>query len=414
MSVSKINFSYKNNNLITKNKDNIVVNKNNKLIHEHLITDNKQKLLSDKYTILINNYNKKNLIDINSNNNFFNSKNTLSLNFINNDRLSEKYIKSNYNMNHYDINMIYSKGIKILNNVYQSKYNNNSINSTGLGDFIRGCYFILEICDKYNFKPKFIFNNHISIFLKIKTYKLQNIQNILTSVKYFKNNNIKNFNIEKYVIFDPIKDEQNTMSDFIEYIINLPVYNSNVFIACNSFPNNNNINEKNKEYMRRTLEPINEIKNICNILLQELNLKFKQFCVIHVRSGDSYLKNEKNEFNEKYINKLINNIKFDISLYYSNNSVSNECLVISDNNLVKILLKKKNPKLNIILNDITHFGEGVTLEEENVKNSLVDFYLLSFSNAIFSYSCYQHGSGFSYWCAKTYNIPYICKFVDPL
>jgi hypothetical protein len=310
--------------------------------------------------------------------------------------------------------MIYSKGIQILNNVYQSKYNHNSINSTGLGDFIRGCYFILEMCDKYNFKPKFIFNNHISIFLQIKTHKLQNIQNILTGVQYFKNNNIKNNNIQKNVIFDPIKDEQNIMSDFIEYTVKLPVYNGNVFIACNSFPNNNNISEKNKEYMRRTLEPINEIKNLCNIFLRELKLKFKQFTVIHIRSGDSYLKNEKNEFNKNYINKLINNIQNDISLYYSNNSGSNEYLVISDNNLVKILLKEKNPNFKILLNDITHFGEGITLEQEKVKNTLIDFYLLSFSNAILSYSCYKHGSGFSYWCAKTYNIPYMCKFLDPL
>ena len=61
---------------------------------------------------------------------------------------------------------------------------------------------------------------------------------------------------------------------------------------------------------------------------------------------------------------------------------------------------------------ITHFGEGVILEEEKVKNTLIDFYLLSQSKSIFSYSAYQHGSGFSYWCAKTFNIPYVCKYVQ--
>ena len=64
------------------------------------------------------------------------------------------------------------------------------------------------------------------------------------------------------------------------------------------------------------------------------------------------------------------------------------------------------------MNPITHFGEGVVLEEEKVKNTMIDFYLLSHSKSIFSYSVNKHGSGFSYWCAKTFNIPYVCKYVQ--
>ena len=33
-----------------------------------------------------------------------------------------------------------------IENVYQEKYNN--INGSGLGDFIRGSYFLMEFCDK--------------------------------------------------------------------------------------------------------------------------------------------------------------------------------------------------------------------------------------------------------------------------
>ena len=55
--------------------------------------------------------------------------------------------------------------------------------------------------------------------------------------------------------------------------------------------------------------------------------------------------------------------------------------------------------------------EFIVLEEEKVKNTIIDFYLLSLSNSINSYSSYEHGSGFSYWCAKTYDIPYSCKYI---
>ena len=75
-------------------------------------------------------------------------------------------------------------------------------------------------------------------------------------------------------------------------------------------------------------------------------------------------------------------------------------------------MKQEFPEIKIILREITHFGEGIILEEEKVKNTLVDFYLLSFANQIISFSEYKHGSGFSYWCAKTFDVPYISKYID--
>jgi len=75
------------------------------------------------------------------------------------------------------------------------------------------------------------------------------------------------------------------------------------------------------------------------------------------------------------------------------------------------LEKFSNVNIKTLFTEITHFGEGVVLEEERVKNTMIDFYLLSLSAAIFSYSSYKHGSGFSYWCAQTYNIPYVCKYI---
>jgi hypothetical protein len=75
------------------------------------------------------------------------------------------------------------------------------------------------------------------------------------------------------------------------------------------------------------------------------------------------------------------------------------------------MIVERFPEIKLLFNEITHFGEGVVLEEEKVKNTMIDFYLLSFASEIFSYSAYKHGSGFSYWCAKTYDIPYVCKLI---
>lgn len=307
----------------------------------------------------------------------------------------------------FNVSIIHKRGIKIINNVYQSKYDYGKENSTGLGDFLRGSYFILEFCETYNFQPKILFNNCISKFLLIKTYGLERIQHILNSISGCRNNNFREYVIENGIIHEPLKDTKNIMADFVDYVVKSPQYSGNSFMFCNSYPLNE-IPEKNKEYMRKILEPTNEMKTIIEQTFHELDISYNQYIVIHIRAGDSYLKEEKNTFTNGYIHNLINNIKNDIN---GASPLDNNYLLIADSNDVKKIIQKFFPNFKTLIKPITHFGEGVVLEEEKVKNTLIDFYLLSHSKYIFSYSSYKHGSGFSFWCAKTFNIPYISKYI---
>ena len=308
----------------------------------------------------------------------------------------------------YNVERIRKKGIKIINNVYQSKYNFGKTNATGLGDFIRGCYFMLEFCDQHNFEYKVIFNNGISKFLKIKTHNIEYFSKIFDTILFFQKTNILEYNIKNNYILEPIKNNNQILSDFVEYVVSSTYYNGNAFICNNTYPMYE-IQEKHKIYMKKVLEPSDEMKGIINARMQELNITFKQYIVIHVRCGDSYLKQENSEFKTKYLFKLVNSIKEDIN---NINNDSNTYLLISDNNEIKYMLHSVFPNFRIFVNPITHFGEGVALEEENVKNTLTDFYLISLAKNIFAYSVYKHGSGFSYWSAKTFGVPYFCKYIE--
>ena len=64
------------------------------------------------------------------------------------------------------------------------------------------------------------------------------------------------------------------------------------------------------------------------------------------------------------------------------------------------------------LNPINHFGEGVKQESKQVENSLIEFFTMSLSKEIYSISAYDHGSGFSYWCANLFDIPYSSKVIN--
>jgi hypothetical protein len=308
----------------------------------------------------------------------------------------------------YNVERIRKKGITIINNVYQSKYNFGKTNATGLGDFIRGCYFVLEFCEQHNFEYKIIFNNDISKFLKIKTYNIEYFSKIFDSIIFFQKNNLLDHIIKNNFILEPMKNNHQILADFVEYIVSSTYYNGNTFICNNTYPMYE-IQEKHKIYMKKVLEPSDEMKGIINARMQELNITFKQYIVIHVRCGDSYLKQENSEFKTKYLFKLVNSIKEDIN---NINNDNNTYLLISDNNEIKYMLHSVFPNFRIFVNPITHFGEGVALEEENVKNTLTDFYLISFSKYIYAYSVYKHGSGFSYWSAKTFGVPYFCKYIE--
>jgi hypothetical protein len=88
-------------------------------------------------------------------------------------------------------------------------------------------------------------------------------------------------------------------------------------------------------------------------------------------------------------------------------------LLIADNNEIKYLLCEIFPNFKSIYKEITHLGEGKVLERNKIKNTMLDFYLMANSNSINSFTGYVHGSGFSLWCATTYNIPYTCKYIKP-
>jgi hypothetical protein len=170
-----------------------------------------------------------------------------------------KLIKTNYVYNNnymgiipYNVNELNIRGIHVIHNIYQPKYK-YGVASTGLGDFIRGSYFILEFCFKYKFKPKIIFNNCISKFLKIKTTGMDKINHVLNQILSFPNANFKQFLItHEGNILEPTKDTKRIMSDFVEYLSMIPLYNHNVFAYCISYPNGT-VSETSKMYMRKIL-----------------------------------------------------------------------------------------------------------------------------------------------------------------
>ena len=327
-------------------------------------------------------------LDLDKNMNIINNKNIFPIvsDMINNEK--------NTNNNNKEIDCIILDKIRVVNNVYKESYKNKFV--TGFGDFLRGCYFILEFCRKYQLKYNIIILHPIQYFFLNKTNEIPN-NNIEKTIEYLDYCNLSSdvnctFNTETSSVFN----------EFFNYLKRQDIFNRNVFIYNICYPTCE-IPQENRNIIRNIIEPIDMIKKNIEYILFKLKLSKKGFNVLQIRSGDQYLKKNSTVLEEEYKIKLINTVKNII-----NNSRNALFLLVSDNQLVKNLIIHHLPSVKTFFKEITHLGENSSLNHENIKNTLIDFYLMSHSKTIYSISSYEHGSGFSRWCSVTYNIPYRC------
>jgi hypothetical protein len=282
--------------------------------------------------------------------------------------------------------------IKVIVNVYQPEYY-DSKKATGFGDFIRGTYFVMQFSNLVNVSCNISINHPFKKYLKFhKNTKLSNSDDI----RFFDN---PNFHPNDQTNPDHKTD---VVYEFCNYLKEQSLKNNIACVYAISFPFDP-ITDSMKKFMKKFLEPTEEFKNEIFCELSNLKLEFKKYIVIHIRSGDNFLI-DNGDIDVIYLKKIVDEIN---SVYKPGYPV----LLISDSVKLKQKLVGLFPNISASFNEITHSGEGEKLEDEKIKNTLLDFFLMAFSVRIFSYSCYDHGTGFSRWCAITFNSPYSCKFV---
>jgi hypothetical protein len=281
-------------------------------------------------------------------------------------------------------------------NVYQLKYVDDK--STGLGDFLRGCFFIRQLSKIINIEGDLDISNHpISNYI-IHDGKNPNIN--YDNIKFIKGENRPAPEILPYLKNPP----NNTYLDidFINEIITTINNNknqNNIFpLFSNSFPIYYDFMDDDREFIKSKIKPNDEMCKCIDNKLNKLKLRKNEYGVLHIRCGDDSLGNKKvNLFIANKIKNIVNKII----------NSKHKYLIISDNNVIKSLfINKKNCYFDI--SNITHLGGDYNTNKDinSVKNTLLDFYLMSFSNTILSISIYDHISGFSKYCSKIYKIPF--------
>jgi hypothetical protein len=332
---------------------------------------------------------------------------------LNNDDLVEKYEEHEielYKNKSYTKSLI-KKALKILQltkviieNVYQKKYNNNKINATGLGDFFRGSYFLMNFCDKNQLFYNINMSNHpVSQFLEIYQNKKQQQQQNPLSISMFTENNFNPLILNNNVISNEY--DYRTENDFISFLHQQRMYNRKIQTYVISYPNIL-IEDKHKRYMQHILKPTQHLSLLVDEQLTKLGIFGKEYIIIHVRYGDKYLINNDSEICLPHLNAI------QLTINSLEPSQHQNILLVSDNMIIKKLLTATYPHIKTHFNEITHTGEGIQIDTNKLQNTMIDLYLFSRAKRVIAFSVYKHGTGFSKWITETYSVPYVCHFLQ--
>lgn len=273
--------------------------------------------------------------------------------------------------------------------VYQLEYKNGGI--YGFGDFIRGCFSLMGVCNKLGLEFDLDVSNHpLSKYVE----------------GHVKNPTLRYADIQKMTIrYNPTEPRWASPDLFYVAFKNFAKTSTDeiLYTSSNSFPVFK-IQSVDIERIQSRLIPTIQMQDDVEQELSSLGLKKGGFSVIHIRAGDTYLFNSP----EVTRNNLFNQLRKTLASLINQ---PRKYLILSDSIGLKNAFTLY-PNCVFQQKKITHLGEQNTLDDDAVRNTMMDFYLMSQSSHIYSYSVYIHGSGFSKWCAVLYNIPYEYKVLS--
>lgn len=333
-----------------------------------------------------------------------NEKNS-SVNFSNNQAQAQAQAQNNQSINQI-ISTFNNSKIKKIVNTYQKSKLKNSPTTPGLGDYLRGCFFTLQVSMILGLQFDMNLKNHpLSLYLNTSTEQEQANINTGELCRY------EDMNYDG-------PGKVHSKKCIINFISHLNSLGSNIdsqgnyYFFSNSFPIFNKISNIERQIIRSKMEPNEMMKNNIELNLQSLGINKKQYQVIHIRCGDTYIKDT--HMNDSTY-KIENGISINNNQYFLNkvNNIltkyinpSNKYVILSDNNEIKSFIKSKFPNTIIQLNKIVHLGQSTNLQNDGIMQTLLDFYIIGLSTNVLALSRYDHGTGFSRWSSVIYNVPY--------
>jgi hypothetical protein len=285
--------------------------------------------------------------------------------------------------------------VKKIVNVFQPYYKNKK--GCGLGDFIKGCYFLYQYCKIANKGCEINMRYHlISSMVDIEYPEIPLHQQHAIEMcdnKNFHPNVFDKQNIIHYI---------STIESIHSYLSRCTIEHQTMYVYLTCYPLFT-IEDDARTFIKYSFEPSYLIDHMVSSMLESHQLETRTYHLIQIRCGDSCLIHH-DTLHQSSISRLVSAIKRHMESQKT-------YILIADSDALKKTMVSYLPDLIIHDYAIAHTGEGVGQQSAGLVGTTIDYILLSGALSIYSISTYEHGSSFSKWCAETYRIPYTCSFL---
>lgn len=252
----------------------------------------------------------------------------------------------------------------------------------GFGDYLRGSIYLYKLSKKYGFKLLLDMSHHpVSKYLDI------------------------NIDLSEYSSLETKDQHQwyalpnNYLDNMILELLKKNKINC-IFVTdpYHNFWHNHIVDEDTQEFMKSYIKPTVDINMKVNNLIETFRLTNNKFNILHIRLGDEFLINGQQYNKNDYINYIINTKKPELNKL--------PLIVLADCYNLKQQLANE---YNFLTTDI--IPKHINRRDTDLEGTIIEFFLMSRANSIYSVSSYWWGSTFSTMCSAIFNIP-LCRIPE--
>ena len=292
--------------------------------------------------------------------------------------------------------------LKRIVNVYQHQF--DTFKTPGFGDYLRGSFCMMQVIQLLNDYC----NANIEYDMDIRNHPMSRYfetEPLDSKLQYSRMGNFY-FKVEKVKKDENDPGFQDILKKCIDYMNKL---NMNTFycFSC-EFEFFHTIEESHKEIIRSKLMPNEFMENYIQEALDVMGLGNIEYTVIHIRCRD-----EVSFPAMTLLPESLAMLETKVTEYMKPNTYY---LLLTNHNQLKDYFGKYTNIASRIggvchTGGACHNGDNPEAPDEAVRDTVLDYFLMTKAKAIIGFSPYKHGTGFSQETAKLYNIPHTMVFI---
>jgi hypothetical protein len=242
----------------------------------------------------------------------------------------------------------------------------------GLGDFLRGSLALANLSTRIGFDLQIDFSAHpIGRFVHLQNIHSQTCSEV---AEFF-----------------------NERTDLLPEYLQRLVPGQRAFLTTNAFPDELQTSDKTRELVRSQLRFNAIVRDRTTAILELIG---SPFAIFHLRVADQLA--DSTSINSKLVRRLTRYLACNVMPRWDR-----RIAVLSNNVHLKqaVTSQLDLPTINTCA---VHLGESKEEDtaDNGVRDTLVDFALISQAASIYSYSNYSWKSGFSKQCSELYDVPF--------